>query len=814
MLFGPRVARSLTATFFVASAGCGSAPSATQAPRAAVRLEAPRGVGTVEVITSLDQVPLRGPRVEAKVGDYLVRGEGLTAVVSRDDGMLLDYGPEGDRDDLVSYTPSILDGLSAARTAVTFLGPAADAPWALHAEYRASGINVTLHAFFTFRDGALIVETTAVADPGSDGMVVGIGERMNFGNVPSWVEGAGFLRHDGGAFNTRFVAREAGPTPGSLAYAVGPDAGGDFFVRFGTAYLPGYFQAGRGSALVTARADGSAERRTLRFFAGHGSLGAIASRLLPKSARRTLTPKLEGAPRGTRIEIAACADEKRERSREPYARFAAGEDIEVPVEGCFEARLWAPGHVATKWSPVEDLEKGALALAPAGAIAVAVTLDGHAGPARVQVRGVDGTPDPDWGEDPDDGAALNTFETTTGFMTMPVPPGKYRVIVDRGFEYTASIIPIQVRANDLSFAAAKLTRAVDTTGWVSADLHLHSHPSFDAPNLLEDRVRSLAAAGVEVGVATDHNRVTDYRPAIQALALGDYVAPIIGDEVTTEDTQFGHFNVFPLDAGSEPLGYEHTSPRAIFDEARSRAPLRDGVVIQVNHPRMGDIGYLEVLRMDREELPAWQARTPWAPLDFDLIELYNGDEAAGLGSVRANMKDWLNLLDEGRRLTATGNSDSHRIAFHEPGLPRNYVAVSDDTPKNLDVPKFARALHEGRVVVSGGPFLRLDIDGATIGDTVSPGTHVAVVTVDAPPWMDISYVELVQRGKVVGRLAAPFPAAATANHRVELRVPVELADGDWVIAVTGGDKEMEPLLRRGVLPFAFTNPVRVSSSKP
>ncbi len=60
---------------------------------------------------------------------------------------------------------------------------------------------------------------------------------------------------------------------------------------------------------------------------------------------------------------------------------------------------------------------------------------------------------------------------------------------------------------------------VDTRGWISADLHVHAVPSLDAPTPLVERVRSLAAAGVEVAVATDHNVVTDYAPAIRERGL-------------------------------------------------------------------------------------------------------------------------------------------------------------------------------------------------------------------------------------------------------------------------------------------------------
>jgi len=78
--------------------------------------------------------------------------------------------------------------------------------------------------------------------------------------------------------------------------------------------------------------------------------------------------------------------------------------------------------------------------------------------------------------------------------------------------------------------------------------------------------------------------------------------------------------------------------------------------------------------------------------------------------------------------------------------------------------------------------------------------------VDAPPWVDVSFIEIVKRGKVVARAEAPF---ATTAHAAELTASLDLAPDDWVIAIAGGTKEMEVLFRRGVPPFAFTNPVFV-----
>jgi hypothetical protein len=165
------------------------------------------------------------------------------------------------------------------------------------------------------------------------------------------------------------------------------------------------------------------------------------------------------------------------------------------------------------------------------------------------------------------------------------------------------------------------------------------------------------------------------------------------------------------------------------------------------------------------------------------------------------------LIDAGYRATATGNSDSHRAIFHEPGMPRTYVAVKNESLAPFDQADFIDALQRGRAIVSSGPFLRFDIAGAGIGDVVASGIKDAHVTVDAPPWMEITYVEILQKGRVGRRIEGPFEAGP---HAAEVTTSLDLRPGDWVIAVAGGSKEMDPLFRRGIVPFAFTNPIFVA----
>lgn len=776
----------------LATLGCSPAAGGVERGDQPVVL-GPAGEGRVGRLFDRAALALRGPVVDAVPGDYVLEHAGMVAVVSSESGAIVDFGPEGGLDEIVAVSPTLFDGGGPVRLELVSIEPAGFDSRVLHVQQRPGYLPVRLHSFITFRRDSLVVESAVIAErPDAEGMAIGLGEKVGWGNAPTWLEGQGFVRRDWGAFTAKFLGREGR----ELSYALG--FGGEAsVVRVGRPFLPGFFSQARGGELTIASPD-PAHRRTLHLRAVRGSIGRAAVGLYTPDSFVTATPP--SLPTGGFVEIAGCKTD--DAPRRPFARFERGEPIVHPP-GCHEARMWAAGYPEHDWAPIEDL--GSAQLGETGFLTVVATEGGKTIPARVQVRGVAPTKDPDWGEDPDDGSALNVAHAPAGLVSKRLPPGNYRVLVDRGLEYTVHDTTVRVRAGDRAYVGAQLERVVDTTGWLAADLHLHSAPSPDAPQSLEERVLSLAVSGVEVGVATDHNEVTDYRDAIARSGLSAYVASVIGDEVTTEDTQFGHFNVFPLEAGSPPLRYRHHDPRALLAESKSRAPLFADTIAQINHPRMGDIGYWEIARLDRDDVLGFVARNPHLPLAFDAVEVFNGDDCTDIGAVQEVLRDWVALERAGLLLTATGNSDSHRAIFHEPGMPRTYVAMPSDDPAQFDLAAFVRAIRERRVVVTSGPFVRLDVGGLGPGERVAAGSHRVRVEVDAPPQVDVAWIELIKNGRSVAKAEAPFKPGP---HRATLETTIELAPGDSVFATVAGAKEIETMFRRNMAPFAFTNPVR------
>lgn len=196
----------------------------------------------------------------------------------------------------------------------------------------------------------------------------------------------------------------------------------------------------------------------------------------------------------------------------------------------------------------------------------------------------------------------------------------YDIYVSRGIEYTVDVYEdVRLRAGELVELEATLERVVDTTDYISADLHVHSRGSVDSFEPLTSQARQAAAEGLEILVSTDHNYITDYQPAIASVGVQDWVSSVTGVELTT--LEMGHFNAFPLRYEVAPpshfpfvdfcypprsektnrTGFDWVlcSPDQIFDQLRSLGAYGpDQTIVQVNHPRDTILGYFNQFYMN------------------------------------------------------------------------------------------------------------------------------------------------------------------------------------------------------------------------
>jgi hypothetical protein len=534
--------------------------------------------------------------------------------------------------------------------------------------------------------------------------------------------------------------------------------------------------------------------------------------------------RLLGEPMGT---VSGIVEPSVPFSREPSIPFAHIElrsptgallvDTQADKGGRFELELargryqlvlQAPGGRDVKEIEVRHGERSEIRLlAPrAGSLRVSVRSEkGQGIPARVTLQGRKGTPTPNLGKEQKASGIGNVAFTHDGELTVEVPPGSYTVRVTRGPEYTVYSKEVDITAEKGQTIQAQLARVVETKGWISADLHVHAAPSFDSSVSLEDRVTALAAEGVEVAVATDHNHVTDYGPALAERSLTSELYGIVGVEITT--VGWGHFNCYPYPKDARPPQSAGVVAWEIFEDARAIAPRS---VIQVNHPRMDGIGYFKRLHLEDLSAPHWEEGFSF---DFDTLEVVNGFELDEPESIEKNLKDWFSLLDLGYVYTAVGNSDSHSLVFQWPGYPRTYVQVSDDSPTKVTADEVASSLLKGRAQISNGIFANVRVAGrGGPGDLVQAesGKVLLEVSARAAPWVDVSRAEVWLNGTLVGKQKLIGNSAA---HTIQgFRQNLDVTMDSWLVVVVRGDRRLgETYPEARGTPFVIVNPVFIDA---
>ena len=298
-----------------------------------------------------------------------------------------------------------------------------------------------------------------------------------------------------------------------------------------------------------------------------------------------------------------------------------------------------------------------------------------------------------------------------GAGTIRVPHGIYDVYVSRGLEWDIAVERAVKVGAEPARVEAHLSHVVDMPGWLSADFHVHAAPSPDSTVPLEHRVIEFVADGVEMIVSTDHNVISDYQPAINALGVGRFLTSAMGDELTTNG--WGHFGAFPLPRNLAAAGQGATlvhgrTAQEIFGDVRQSAP---GAIIDVHHPRLdAEVGYFNLGHLDPH---SDRAERRGFSFEFDAVEVLNGYQDPVRRSVDRTIDDWMGLLNHGHIVTATGNSDTHHLTYNMGGYPRNYVRVPDDQPARVQPAQVATAIKEHRAFsrparcTAGGRFARI-----------------------------------------------------------------------------------------------------------
>ena len=650
-----------------------------------------------------------------------------------------------------------------------------------------------------------------------------LGDRIEWPGTPTFAPRLGFVAEPG-HIQAPWIAKESAMLSYALVFDEGPQlvefvfdrVGSSENLTFGKSHRlePGAKARYRRTVVVSERGLGAVSEAAFRLL--RRQLGEVRGIATPPPKRAFVQALLPDGKPLTQVEVSA-----------------RGEFAMVLPAGEYTISLRTPGGVDEERIRLgaKEVERVELLAPVAGSLRY--TIDDESGtpmPGRLAIRGVHPTKNPDLGAKQSADGIRNVVYSARGEGVVELPPGEYRVFVTRGFEYGIFEQRIAVDTNVGASVRARLSRKVDTPGWVSGDFHLHAAPSFDSSVPLLDRVISLAAEGVEFAVATDHNHVTDYGPAVRDARLESELAVSPGVEITTQ--KWGHFIAFPYSVDRPPPPYEGVEPGAIFEAIRMNAPRS---VIQVNHPRLADIAYFAGLNVHESlvavgdqppaESDASSDQTPSGPrlggslldpplgfsFDFDTVEVVNGFDLGKPEVMTQNLRDWFALLNLGYRYTAVGNSDSHSLVYQWAGYPRTYVKLGTEDLAMIRPDEVASALLYGRAQISGGIFLDVTVNGtAGPGDelTAKAGRVTLRVLPKAASWVSVSSAEVWVNGVV--RAQTTKVAPPSAKNRIQWTTQLKLASDAWLVVIARGDEDLGEQFPGGRgTPFAISNPVYV-----
>ena len=478
-------------------------------------------------------------------------------------------------------------------------------------------------------------------------------------------------------------------------------------------------------------------------------------------------------------------------------------------------------------------------------------------PGKVSFFRVDDTVTrrPDLGDGYIGGNPAQVSFAAHGHGQIILPPGDYYAVASRGPEYELAYSEdFRVARSSYTRLKLLLARTVDTSGWISADFHVHAMPSPDSGVTLRDRVTTFVAEGVEFMASSDHDAIIDYEPVIQQMDLEQWLSSAPGTEVTT--IEIGHFLGFPLrwdpigDKGGA-LDWTDLSPIEILDGIRDLGdPSVEDPLVFVAHPRDGLSGYFDQYGFDPYTGTDSAVVEPnfinesandlisegLFTMEFDAMEILNAkrfenirsattDETDALydmpGSVSTYellsrtaaeqaaleagdaflsderpgpLDDWFTTLNLGYRVTALGNSDTHSKTKTEAGCPRNYVQVGTDDPAEITPEAVAEAVKQGRVVTSYGPFVRVGMGNWANGPgttVVEPGEVELFIEVQSPSWFDVDRVELYENGALIHE----WNLEPDHDPLLDLATRVTLTPerDSWYVVIALGEDDLSPM---------------------
>ena len=447
--------------------------------------------------------------------------------------------------------------------------------------------------------------------------------------------------------------------------------------------------------------------------------------------------------------------------------------------------------IATRSTAIDDIRLGAIRLHPetrdqvlSSALLQVRVLDGDTQqplPCRITILNEQGALQSiDGGDSPRLAVRPGVVYTGNGRAELHLPAGRFLIFAGRGFEYSLAQQAVTLAAGDSRELQLTIRREVATSGYVACDTHVHTLTHSGHGDCTDrERMITLAGEGIELPIATDHNRQIDYGPIQRELGLDAYFTPVTGNEVTTG---VGHFNIFPAVPEGALPNHSLEDWNDIADEIERQLLTRVSIL---NHARDVHRGV-----------------QPFGPLLYNaaIAERYderpirvNAMEVLNSGATQTDpvqlASDWMQLLNRGYSIAPIGCSDSHDVARYIVGQGRTYIRCDDSDVGKIDIDAAIGGLLRGDVAVSYGLLAELTVNGKyRPGElaTAPDETLQLNIRVLGPHWVTPTRLLLFCNGEEIRDVELPVqPVATGVKWEGTIELPRPKRDVHYVALALG-----------------------------
>ncbi len=399
----------------------------------------------------------------------------------------------------------------------------------------------------------------------------------------------------------------------------------------------------------------------------------------------------------------------------------------------------------------------------------------------------------------------NQVHFVLGDQDIQLSEGEWTAVASHGWHYGVERDTFTIEPGQTIERSYILREEIPLAGLASGEFHQHASPSLDSEVAVEERVKSNLAAGVHFMVPSDHDIIYLYQQLIDKMGVNERIsAPLTGEEISPLVTHIGAYGI-PYDpyggaGGALRIPVETSEGRwrvldvpELIDAARDKG----AQIIQINHSRVSQ-GYFDHVNYS-PQVPLESLDPMVFTTDFDTLEIFNSPNY-----FCKNFQDWQGLLNQGLRVTAIGNSDTHS-RDKVPGYPRNYLKTLAPNPVNVTAAEITDSVQQGAVTMGGGAMMDFPT-GPQPGDTISMMDESITlnVRIQTPSFTKVDRLMVIANGMII----LDQPIESETEDIVDFDGPLTLAlTQDAHVTVFALGNQQLDVVRPGGPVFAMANPI-------